>query len=107
MEENPATVQQFYSGGQMRLRDQEDQMRLLRERVLLIGQTIINEKEKSISDIRDIKNSLLILKEENTRIKEILSNITEQIEKFARKEDLSILQRQFDLFREKNNKDLN
>jgi hypothetical protein len=101
MEENPATIQKFYSNEQMRLRDLEDHLRLLRERVLLIGQTLINEKEKSLIEIREIKNSILVLKEENTRIKDIIANIAEQVEKLARKEDLSILQRQFDLFRDK------
>lgn len=101
MEENTAAIQQFYSNDQMRLRDLDDHLRLLRERVLLIGQTLINEKEKSLLETREIKKSLLLIKEENTRIKEVLSNMTEQIDKLARKEDLSILQRQFDLFRDK------
>lgn len=101
MEENTAAIQQFYSNDQMRLRDLDDHLRLLRERVLLIGQTLISEKEKSIIEIREIKTSIFQLKEENTRIKEVLSNMTEQIDKLARKEDLSILQRQFDLFRDK------
>ena len=101
MEENTAAIQQFYSNDQMRLRDLDDHLRLLRERVLLIGQTLISEKEKSLIEIREIKTSIFQLKEENTRIKEILSNMTEQIDKLARKEDLSILQRQFDLFRDK------
>lgn len=101
MEENTAAIQQFYSNDQMRLRDLDDHLRLLRERVLLIGQTIISEKEKSLLETREIKKSLLLIKEENTRIKEVLSNMTEQIDKLARKEDLSILQRQFDLFRDK------
>ena len=39
------------------------------------------------------------LKEENTRIKELLQRVTEQISSTARKEELEILQRQFDLFR--------
>ncbi|MEK6933805.1 MAG: hypothetical protein AABW75_02935 [Nanoarchaeota archaeon] len=102
MEENPGAIQQFYSNDQMRLRDLEDNLRLLRERILLIGQTVINEKDKSHFELREIKRSIIELKEENTRIKDIISNITEQIDKIARKEDLSILQRQFDLFR--NNK---
>ncbi len=101
MVDNTQNTQQFYAADQMRLRDIEEKMRLLKERTILIGQSLIESREKNSSELREIKKSLFILQEDISRIKDFISRITEQTEKFARKEELSILQRQFDLFRKK------
>lgn len=82
-----------------RIRDLEEKHRLLKERTLLIGQTQIEEREKSFKEIQELKKTVILLKEENIRIKELLQRVTEQLNDSARKEELAILQRQFDLFR--------
>lgn len=83
------------------LRDLEEKHSLLRDRILLISQTLIQEREKTFSDILELKKTLSILREETTKIKEFLQRVSEQLENTTRKEELSILQRQFDLFRQK------
>ena len=92
--------QQTYSPLE-KLRDLEEKLRLLKDRILLLGQTYIEEREKSFKEIQEIKKNLIQLIEENSRIKELLQRIAEQIDTTARKEELAILQRQFDLFRNK------
>lgn len=82
-------------------RDIEEKQRLLKDRLLLIGQSLINEREKNFSSIQEMKKSLIKLTEENKRIRELLQRITEQMGNTARKEELMMLQRQFDLFRER------
>ena len=99
-EEASPPGQQFSSEINMRLRDIEDKQRLLKDRVLLLGNTLIEEKESSFEEIQKMKKTLLQLEGENKRMKSILKNITEQVDNSARKEELMILQRQFDLFRE-------
>lgn len=82
-----------------RLRDLEEKQRLLKDRVLLIGESLIEEREKSFAEIQEIKKALILMKSESDRIKELLERITEQLNSVARKEELAIIQRQLDLIR--------
>jgi len=92
-------LQQSSSDLNARIRDIEDKLSLFKNRVLLLGRSHIEGREKSFKEIQELKKTLLQLKEENLRMKEILQRITEQLSNTARKEELTILQRQFDLFR--------
>ena len=91
--------QQFFSDLNTRLRDIEEKQRLLKDRVLLIGKNLVEEREKTIKDVQDLKFSVFGLQKETQSMKELLQRITEQLNSAARKEELMILQRQFDLFR--------
>lgn len=91
--------QDYYSEIYSKVRDMEEKDRLLRERVLLLGETLVQERDKTFKDMQEMKKALMLAKEENTKIKEMLARIIEQLDKLARKEELMILQRQFDLFR--------
>ena len=82
-----------------KIRDIEEKLRLFKDRLLLVGQTHIEEREKSFSEIQTLKTEVIKLKEENIRITELLKRITEQLNNTVRSEDLAILQRQFNLFR--------
>ena len=83
------------------MRDLEEKQSLLRDRILLISQTLIQERDKTFSDVLELKKTLSALKEETAKIKEFLQRVSEQLDNMARKEELAILQRQFDLFRQK------
>lgn len=85
------------------LRDLEEKVKLLRDRVLLLGQTIIEQRESTFLQLQEFKKTLEILKQENLRMKEFLQRISEQLSNTARKEEVMILQRQLDLFRENGN----
>ena len=83
----------------MHIRDLEEKQRLLKERTILIGKTLIDENDRSKTEITKLKKTTLILEQENKRMKEILQHLSNLINNSARKEELSILQRQFDMFR--------
>lgn len=96
--------QQQYYGYQdsdiiSKTRDLEEKVRLLKDRILLIGKSLVEERDKNFKEMQEMKNILLRIEEENTRMKEVIQRIIEQLENTSRKEDLMILQRQFDLFR--------
>lgn len=91
--------QQFFADVNTRLRDLEEKQRLLSERVMLTGKTLVEEREKNFQDIQSIKKILFQLKEETEKMKEFLQRVSEQLSSLARKEELLILERQFDLFR--------
>lgn len=82
-----------------KLRDLEEKQRLLKDRVLLIGQSLIDERDKNFHELQELKKTVLIIKDESARIKELLERITEQLNNVARKEEVKILQRQIDLMR--------
>lgn len=82
-----------------RLRDIEEKQRLLKDRLLLIGKSLVEEREKTLSELLELKRIFIILREETMRMKEFIQRVAEQLAFTARKEELAILQRQFDLFR--------
>jgi len=93
--------QQFFLDLNTRIRNLEDRQQLMNERVLLTGKTLVEEREKNFEDIQSLKKSVLQLKEESKKMGEVLKRMTEQIDSLARKEEILMLKRQFDLFREK------
>ena len=94
-----APQDQYFSDLQTRLRDIEEKQSLVKDRTLLIGQTVVEQREKSFTEIQQMKKEIITLKEDNKRMKALLSRLSEQTSKTAKSSDLEILQRQFDLFR--------
>lgn len=89
----------FFLDINTRIRDLEEMQRILRDRILLISGSFVKEREKELEETQELKRTIEKLKDENLRIKEILLRVGETLDKAARKEELMILQRQFDLFR--------
>ena len=82
-----------------KIRDIEDKLNLLKNRIILVGKSHVDEREKSFNEIQEIKKTLVQIKEEHLRILELLQRITEQINNSARKEEFAMLQRQLDILR--------
>lgn len=93
-------VQDPSIGTSTSLRDIEEKTRLMRDRILLLGQSVIEEREKNFKDIQEMKGAIIKLKEDVLRLKELMQRMAEQITQAARKDELMILQRQLDLLRE-------
>lgn len=81
------------------LRDIEEKQRLMKERVLLLGKSLVEEKEKNFAKITELKQQVSILYEEQSRMRALLERLIERTDSSARKEELMSLQRQFELFR--------
>ena len=92
-------AQQFLPESNIRLRDIEEKQQILKDRVLLVGKSLVEERSKSFDEIQELKKDVIKLKQDNIRMKEIIERLSEQSGESARKEELMILQRQFDLFR--------
>jgi len=82
-----------------KLRDIEEKQRLARDRMLLLGKSVIEERSNSFKELQELKKTVLEIKEENKRIKEILSRTTEQLNNIPRREEVAIIQRQLDMLR--------
>ena len=90
---------QQYDYSASRAGDLDEKVRILKERTLLIGKTLIDEKEKNSREIREMKKEIIQLKSEMERKNEIIERITEHLSNTPKREELAILQRQLDLLR--------
>ena len=97
-------AQQEYSNDQvsyelaLKLRDLEENNRLMKERLLLLGKNLIESQQEDRKDIIEIKKSVYNLESDMKRVKEIIESLSEEISKSARREELAILSRQFKMF---------
>ncbi|HLD97857.1 MAG TPA: hypothetical protein VI815_00870 [Candidatus Nanoarchaeia archaeon] len=82
----------------LKIRDLEESHKLMKERVLLIGQNLIDFQEKAKSEITSIKKDIYEVKSDVKRIKEVVESLSEELSKSARKEELAILIRQSKMF---------
>lgn len=97
-EEEYYDVQQYSQELNIKIRDLEEKQRVLKDRILLIGQNLIEARERTEEKILEIKKDIEELKSETQKIKSFLQSISEEIGKFARKEDLEILIKQAKMF---------
>ena len=88
----------YYADFGTKLRDIEEKQRILKDRLLLIGDNLIELKEKTGEDIISIKKDIEELKNTVTRLKDFLQTASSEFSNFARKEDLEILTKQAKMF---------
>jgi hypothetical protein len=98
MDEEEAYQNQGISELIYKLRDIEEKQRILKDRILLISQNLVEMKEENSKKNLEIKKELEGVKQVIERTKSFLESASEEFSKFARKEDLEILQKQAKLF---------
>jgi len=81
-----------------KLRDIEERQRLIKDRVLLIGENLVDFKEDTVKEVAELRVRTDKLEKELERIKELISSIIEESKNYARKSELEILYRQFKMF---------
>src|SRR3989344_8618103 len=91
--------QDLFADINTRIRDLEEKQRILKDRMVLVGEGLINERNKNFNETQEMKKIVVKLRDENVRIKELLQRIMEKVNKTAGAEELMILQRQFDIIR--------
>lgn len=80
------------------IRDLEEKQRTLKDRLILIGQNLIDFKEETEKEILKMKKDLEILKSGMNKIKDFIETLSGEMNKFAKKEDLEILSKQAKIF---------
>jgi len=81
-----------------KLRDLEEKQKILRDRLLLIGQNLIEIKEGTNKKILDIKKDVEVMKQTLERLSSFMETVSSEFSKFAKKEDLEILTKQAKMF---------
>ena len=98
MAEEPLNYPDYGTDVNVRIRDLEEKQRILKDRLLLIGQNLIEIREKNKEAILEIKKDLEIIKQNMERLVSFLETASSEFSKFARKEDLEILSKQARMF---------
>jgi len=99
MEEEYSGYEEGYQDDStIRVRDLEEKQRILKDRVLLIGQNLIEMREKHQHTTIEIKKDLEMIKQNMERMVSFLETASSEFSKFARKEDLILLTKQAKMF---------
>jgi hypothetical protein len=94
----PDPINSIISEFGITLNELEEKQRLLKERVLLIGNNLVGTKEEYDKGFLEVKKQLKNFEQEIKGIKQINERIINEIGNFARKSELEILKKQFKLF---------
>jgi len=98
MEEEMNSAGQAFGETNLKLRNLEENQRIVKDRLLLIGQNLLETKEKSNQDTLNIKKDIEKIKQEMERMINFLETASSEFSKFAKKEDLEILSKQAKMF---------
>lgn len=81
-----------------RLRTLEGKYSILGERLLIINKTMIEEYKKIIKQIKDIDEDLKECKKDISLLKEITKDFNKELQTFAKKENIKILEKYINLW---------
>ena len=82
----------------VRLRDLEDKQNMIKDRVVLIGENIVAEKERMDIELAGIKKAIKSLDDEMKKLRLGMQRILNDNENLARKTELESIRRQFAMF---------
>jgi len=98
IEEANQQRERFFGDINSKIRSLEERQNLLKDRLLLIGQNLIETKERSNEKILELKKDIELLKQNMERLISFLESASTEFSKFAKKEDVEILYKQVKMF---------
>ena len=81
-----------------RMRILEERYNLSRERIFLINQNMIDQYKKISDEVRTINEDLREIKSDLSTMKDLTRNTVKELEFFARKENLKVLEKYINLW---------
>jgi len=88
----------FLADFNVKLRDIEEKQNLIKDRILLIGENLVSEKQETEKELTKLKEQVKVITSEIKKMKLVIQRVVESQENFARKSEVQILQRQFKMF---------
>ena len=82
----------------IRTKDLEEKQNILKDRLLLIGQNLVDFREDNSEKMIEVKKEIEALRQDVEKIKSFLEIISSELGKFAKKDDLEILKKQAKMF---------
>ena len=81
-----------------RIKDLEEKQKALKDRIMLLGDNLMELKENSSAKILEIKKDLELIKQNMDRTVAFIETASKEFSKYAKKEDLDILAKQARMF---------
>jgi len=98
IEQNNFQNSSYSNDSLIKIRNLEEKQRMLKDRLLLIGENLIDMREKNREEILGMKKDFEIMKRNMERLVSFLETASGEFNKFAKKEDLEILKKQAKMF---------
>lgn len=98
MEEQQEPISALLAEFGTRLNEIEEKQRLVKDRILLIGENLVSTKEDYDKQILEFKRQINELILEVKSIKQLNKRIIGEMDNFARKTELEIIERQIKMF---------
>lgn len=89
---------QYFTETSTKVRDLEEKQRIIKDRILLVGQNLIEMKDDIHITFLDIKKDIEIMKRDIERLKSFFETASGEFSKYAKKEELDILAKQAKMF---------
>ncbi len=96
--------EQYFVDVNTRLKDIEERQRLLKDRLLLIGKNLIEDRDSMFTGLQELKKEVFKMKEDNLKMQDFMRKVADQLAESVRKEEVLMIQRQVDLFMSAHNK---
>jgi len=81
-----------------RITDIESRQKLLKDRIILIGENLVETKEIITSEIINLKKDVSDIKNDIEKIKSYIERLGEDRQNFARKSQVEVLEKQSKMF---------
>lgn len=81
-----------------KLRDLEEKQRLLKDRVLLIGENLVSTKEQYEKELGNFRKQISEITADLKGIKQLNKRIVNELENYARKTEVEVVERQIRMF---------
>ena len=97
-EQELGAVSALLSDFSTRMNDLEEQNRIIKERLVVISQTLLKQNDKLNKEISALKEGMRELRDEIDRLKEAMEHIVSESSEFARREEIKVLERYVKMF---------
>ena len=87
-----------YNDTNVKLQDIEEKISIIKDRILLIGENLVSEKQETEKTFSILKSKIIQMQQEINRLKTSLQSTIENQENLVRKSELKILEKQFEMF---------
>lgn len=93
MPEQNQNIQALLSDFNIRLRDLDEQNRLIKERTKLLSQNLLDSKEELEAEIKELKKQNNELQKQNNEFKSKINSILSEIQKFVKRDEILVIER--------------
>ena len=89
---------EYFNAMNSKVKDIEEKQKILKERLLLIGENLVEIKEEQGEKIIELKKEIEKIKANMERLISFLESASREFSNFAKKDDLEILKKQAKMF---------